>query len=312
MNERQINAFRQVMRLGSVTAAARALSVSQPAVSRLIADLESNLGFPLFERRAGKVIPTPDARALASEVERMFYGMDRLERFAHDMRGLRQGHLSVATLPMVSFRILPRTLTGFLDRHAGLRVNHNVHNSPRVVDLVAAGQADIGIAQVSPGRSDVRRLLSWRTECVVVLPAGHSLGARDLLTPVDLAGVPMVALSQQTVTADYVTERFAAAGVALSIAVESQPSYSACALVSEGIGAAIVDPFTPRIFSPDLLHCVPFAPAIPFDLHLLCHPERVLSRPAEAFATALAAVIDATPGVRAIGGTASDGTGGPV
>lgn len=90
MNERQINAFRQVIRLGSVTAAARALSVSQPAVSRLIGDLEAGLGFPLFERRAGKLYPTPDARNLASEVERMFYGLERLERFARDMRGLHQ------------------------------------------------------------------------------------------------------------------------------------------------------------------------------------------------------------------------------
>ncbi len=130
MNERQIGAFRQVMRLGSMTAAAHALSVSQPAVSRLIADLEANLGFALFERRAGKLFPTQDAHAFGSEVERMFYGLDRLERFAKDLRGLHQGALTLATLPMVSFSILPRTLARFLRDHAGLHVAHNVHTSP--------------------------------------------------------------------------------------------------------------------------------------------------------------------------------------
>lgn len=298
MNERQINAFRQVMRQGSITAAARALSVSQPAVSRLIADLENGLGFLLFERRAGRLFATQDARTLASEVERMFYGLDRLERFAQDMRGLNHGTLIIATLPMISFQILPRTLARFLQQHDGLRVTHNVHTSPRVADLVAAGQADIGLAQIESGRNDLRHLASWRSDCVVALPIDHPLAAREQLTPSDLIGVPMVALSHQTVTAGYVTERFASAGATPSIVVESQPSYSACALVSEGIGVAIVDPFTPMVFGSDRLRTVPFVPAIPFDLDLLCHPDRPLSRAATAFAETLLSTMDQTVGVR--------------
>lgn len=297
MNERQIIAFRQVMRLGSVTAAARALSVSQPAVSRLIGDLEGTLGFALFERRAGKLFPTPDARSLASEVERMFYGLDRLERFAREMRGLHHGTLALASLPMASFHIVPRALGRFLRQHGGIRVTHNVHTSPRIADLVAAGQADVGIAQVAPGRMDVRHLASWHTGCVVALPAGHPLAAHASLGPRDLIGVPLVALSHQTVTAGYVTERFAEAGAAPLIAVESQPSYSACALAAEGIGLAIVDPFTPSVFPADRLLTVPFVPTIPFDLHLLCHADRALSRPANAFAAILTDEMDKTPGV---------------
>ncbi|OSP56767.1 LysR substrate-binding domain-containing protein [Pseudoruegeria sp. SK021] len=298
MNERQINAFRQVIRLGSVTAAARSLSVSQPAISRLIRDLEADLGFDLFERRAGKVFPTPEARAFASEVERMYYGMARLSQFAEEMRDMHHGALSIATLPMVSFQILPQALSQFLTTFNRMRVTHNVHNSPRVLDMVAAGQADIGLAQSMPGRHDVRRLASWRTDCVVALPTAHALAGRDALGPTDLVGVPMVALSHQTVTAGYVAERFATAGAAQTIAVESQPSYSACALVSQGIGAAIVDPFTPRAFPKEQLVVVPFEPAIPFDLHLLGHAEQAPSRSAAAFAEVLIAVMDATPGVR--------------
>lgn len=312
MNERQINAFRHVMRLGSVTGAARALSVSQPAVSRLIADLEYDLGFALFERRGGKVIPTPEARGLADEVERMFYGMARLEQFARDMKGLRQGSLSVATLPMVSFRILPRALGRFLAAYDGLRVTHNVHNSPRVADLVAAGQADIGVAQSASGRGDITHLASFRTDCVVALPAEHPLAARDALSPDDLRGVPMVALSFQTVTAGYVTERFAEAGVVQTVAVESQPSYSACALVAEGVGCAIVDPFTPQLFDPGVLTTVPFLPAVPFDLHILGHAEQTLSRPAAAFADLLIAEMEATPGVRWLTGAHRSGAGHPA
>ncbi|MEO0382525.1 MAG: LysR substrate-binding domain-containing protein [Pseudomonadota bacterium] len=282
MNERQINAFRHVMRLGSITAAARALFVSQPAVSRLISDLEADLGFPLFERRSGKLFPLPEATVLGHEVERMFYGLERLDQFAREMRGLRHGRVTIATLPMASFSVLPRVLRQFLSQHDGIRVTNNVHNSPRIADLVAAGQADIGIAQLAPARNDVRRLASWRCPCVVALPVDHALAGSSQLTPHDLAGAPMVALSHQTVTASYVTERFAEAGVTPDIRVESQPSYSACGLVAEGVGVAIVDPLTVALFPVDRVVVVPFAPTIPFDLHVVGHADRPLSRAASA------------------------------
>ena len=295
MTERQISAFRQVMALGSVTAAAKALSVSQPAISRVIGELEMDLGFPLFERRSGKLFPTQDAYCLATEVERMYYGLGRLDQFAREMRGLHHSTLALASLPMVGFKVLPRALAGFLELHEGVRVTHNVHSSPRIADLVAAGQADLGVAQLAPGRSDVRRVASWRTDCVVVMPAGHALADRTTVSPRDLADTPMVMLSSQTITAGYVTERFDQAGVTLQVSVESQPSYAACGLVAEGAGLSIVDPFTPQVFPESTLHSVPFEPEIPFDIHLLAHAEKPLSRPAQVFAKRFEDVMDATP-----------------
>lgn len=284
MTERQITAFRQVMRLGSVTAAAKALSVSQPAISRIIADLEMDLGFALFDRRSGKLFATQDAHCLATEVERLFYGLERLDQFAREMRGLHHSTLSVASLPMVNFDIAPRALAQFLNSRAGIRVTHNVHNSPRVVDLVAAGQADLGVAQIASSRADVRRLASWRTWCVVAMPADHPLAGKREIGPADLAGIPLVVLSSQTITASYVTQRFADAGISPVVAIESQPSYAACGLVVAGAGLAIIDPFTPQAFAQDVLATVPFTPSIPFDIHLLAHNDRPLSRSAETFA----------------------------
>jgi len=295
MTERQITAFRQVMRLGSVTAAAKALSVSQPAISRVIGELEMDLGFALFERRAGKLFPTPDAQCLASEVERMFYGLGRLDQFAREMRGLHHGTLAVASLPMVSFRMVPRALSQFLGLHGGIRVTHNVHNSPRIVDLVAAGQADLGVAQMTPVRNDVIRLASWRSHCVVVLPAAHPLADCKVLRPEDLDDAPLIALSSQTVTAGYVTERFHHARITPNIVLESQPSFAACGLVAEGAGLSITDPFTPCIFPDSVLRTVSFEPPIPFDVHLLAHADKALTRSAQSFADIFEGIMEDSP-----------------
>lgn len=296
MNERQINAFRQVMRLGSVTAAARALSVSQPAVSRLIRDLEADLGFCLFDRRSGKLLPLPEAQALAAEVERMFYGMDRLACFARELRGLHHARVTLATLPMASFRILPRALRRFVAAHDRIRVTHDVHTSPRIVNLVTAGQADLGIAQLPNDRPDVRRIAAWRCPCVVAMPAGHPLAGREVITPRDLDGVDMVALTHRTVTAAHVAQCFVDAKVTPRTLIESQPSYSACGLVVEGLGVAIVDAFTPGLFDDSRIVTAAFRPEVPFDLFLICHAERPLSRGAQILAELLVQELDATPG----------------
>ncbi len=270
------------MRHGSITAAAQALNVSQPAVSRLIADLERSLGFQLFLRRGGKSEPTTEAREFIQEVERMFYGLDRLGQAAREIKDLRRATLRVATMPMVSFEIIPNALKGFLAERQGIKVTHDVHTSARIVDMVASHQLDLGVAQTSIERRDIEFLASYRTYCVCVLSPDHPLSNRSSLTPRDLRGEPLVALAHHTLTANYVTQRFAEEHVNPTIAIESQPSYSACGLAAKGVGITIVDPMTPRVFR-DSLRAIPFEPRIPFDFHIIKPADLPLSRAAEEF-----------------------------
>ncbi len=285
-----------VMRHGSITSAAQALSISQPAVSRLIADLETGVGFALFERQGGRALPTPDARAFVREVERMFYGLDRLEQVAREIKDLRHATLSIATMPMVSLDIVPQAFATFLQRHAGIRITHNVHTSPRIIDLVSSNQIDIGIAQIETERRDLHVLASYRTHCVCAMAPTHRLARRKVLSPRDLEGEPLVALAHHTLTAHYVDRSFAEANVVPTIAIESQPSYAACRLAAVGIGITIVDPMTPRVFGPQLC-TVPFEPKIPFDFNVLEPGDVPRSRAADQFCAHLLETLHGIEGV---------------
>lgn len=296
LNQRQINAFRLVIRHGSITAASQAMHVSQPAVSRLIADLEHAVGFPLLVRTGGKARPTPEALEFIQEVERMFYGLDRLALAADEIRELRRATLRLASMPMVSFEIVPLTLQRLLASHRGIRVTHDVHTSSRILDLLASHQIDLGIAQTHAGRSDLEVVAAFHSDCVCVMTPDHPLAGRDSLGPEDLAGQPLISLSHHTVTAGYTIQRFAEAGVRPEIIAETQPSYSACAMAALGVGIAIVDPITPRLWRRDLA-AVPFRPEIPFDFQILKPADVALSRASAAFVQAMLGTLQGLPDI---------------
>ncbi len=122
LNHRQIEAFRMSVQLGSATAAAEALHISQPAVSRLVADLERHVGFALFERRQRGLTPTADGQLFYEEVERSFRGMDLVEEAARAISGHRIGRVRVIAMPAYADGLVSRTIGGFLGKHPGVVV----------------------------------------------------------------------------------------------------------------------------------------------------------------------------------------------
>lgn len=286
MNQKQVTAFRMVMRQGSITEAARALSVSQPAVSRLIADLEADIGFPLLVRTGARALPTPEAYELFQEVERMFYSLERLSVAADEIRELKRAALRVASMPMVSFEILPLTLRKMVTDFAGIDISHDVHTSPRILNLLASRQIELGIAQTEPGRKDVEVLASFRTHCVCVMAPDHPLAHKSVLRPKDFSELDFIALNFRTLTHNYLMRCFAEAEITPRIVAETQPSYSACSLAALGLGVAIVDPITPDVFGEKLV-VTPFEPVIPFDYQILKSAGTSLSRAGEQFLATL-------------------------
>ncbi|WP_321345174.1 LysR substrate-binding domain-containing protein [Breoghania sp.] len=282
MNQKQINAFRMVMRYGSITAAANALNVSQPAVSRLVADLERSIGFPLLLRLGGKAQPTPEAHDFFQEVERMFYGIDRLTSVAEQIRDLKRVSFKVASMPMVSFEILPQAIRRLSDASHGLSITHDVHTSPRILDLLASHQIDLGIGQCYSNTPNLDVLAAFRTDCVCVMSPDHPLATRSALRPQDLKDEPLIALTYRTVTWSYMSQKFAEAGIEPKIVSETRPSYAACGLAAQGLGIAIVDPISPGIFGAAVA-VVPFEPKIPFDFQVLKSSDVPLSRVGERF-----------------------------
>jgi len=143
MNAKQLTAFRAVMLAGSMSEASQMLYVSQPAVSRLIKDLEESLGFTLFERRSSRLYPTPEAHAFFVEVRRHFIGMDNLAQAADQIRMNKRGRLRIAAMPALAFSCLPQVIGEFMQDREGVSVNLAPHNTVEVTNLLGAQQAEM-------------------------------------------------------------------------------------------------------------------------------------------------------------------------
>ena len=269
INLRQVEAFRAVFQTGSMTAAGMLMGITQPAVSRLIRDLEAEIKLPLFDRKSGKVIATPDAVALYREVQRSFHGLDRVARVAAELGGRRAGDLRIAASVAPSFYGLPPVLSRFRKAWPGVRLSLRTCSSPEVLDLVALRQADIGVAVVPAEAPGVEIEPLNVPNAVCVLPAGHPLCARRVIRPRHLEGVPLLMISDYSLFQQRIMQRFEAAGVRVDIVCESSFSAPICALVAQGVGVSVLDALTAWAYEGSGIVVRPFEPAIPYELKIV-------------------------------------------
>lgn len=266
LNLRQVEAFRAVFLTGSMTAAGDLMGISQPAVSRLIRDLEAELRLRLFERASGRVTATPDAVALFREVERSFHGLDRIARAAADLRGRRQGALRVAASLAPSFFCLPAVIRDFHAAWPGVGLSLRTCSSPEVLDLVGLEQWDMGVAVVAADAPGVVLQPLPAHDALCVLPAGHRLAGCAVIGPTDLDGEPLLVISDYSLLQQQVMACLEAAGVQPDIVFESSFSAALCPLIAEGMGIGVLDPLTARAYDGRGVVARPFRPSVAYEL----------------------------------------------
>lgn len=283
LNPRQIEAFRAVMLTGGITAAAELLNISQPAVSRLIADLQYALKLTLFERRGSRIAPTSEALSLYQEVERSFVGLERIEQAARDLQERRTGTLRIGAMPALAIGFLPRFVARFLEQRPRVDVSLWGSSSTVVLDWVAAGQCELGFGQSPVEHGTVLSEKLPPVPVVAIVPSDHPLAARSRLTPQDFAGEAFISLGPSTLLRYRIDAVFADHGVNRTMRVETQLTMIACAMVASGAGVSIVDPFTAEEYAGRGVAIRPFEPRVHIEMAVLQSAQRSLSTLAQDF-----------------------------
>ncbi|ESR27383.1 LysR substrate-binding domain-containing protein [Lutibaculum baratangense] len=268
MNHRAIEAFRAVMTTGTMTEASRVLRTSQPAVSRMISDLERSLGLSLFDRRHGRVAPTKEGLRLLEAVERSYRSLDSVLQFAADLRDFRDVQIAVAAMPALCLDLVPLAVSDFLAAYPKARVAVHARSSRQVIDWIIAQQTDIGLATPPYDVRGVACDLAVEVPLLCILHPEHRLAGKREIRADDLDGERIISLSN-SLTRHRLQQAFDEAGVRLEPGVETPLSIVAARQVELGTGIALVEPYTAAFCAGRRIVARPFVPEIGFSFGLL-------------------------------------------
>ncbi|WP_181969718.1 LysR family transcriptional regulator [Paraburkholderia sp. DHOC27] len=286
MNYHHAELLFHVLRARTLTDAAQALHISQPAVTKQLRLLEDNLGVRLFQKEGRKLVPTMEALLLAEEVERTRAGLMSLNALAMRLRSGVAGNLVVCAVPALAQALLPATLGTFRQTHPTIQVEIKVENSWRIMELAESQQIDLGICY--PFREmrqvDDTRLLSSRIVCAV--RQDDVFAGKDNVSLGDLRGRPVVIVDSMN-TSTTVKEILNTHGVDRNVVCTVSTSMLACEIVLNTGAIALIDSLTASAYRSRGIESFQLLQLPVRPVSLLRPKLRTISQFSEAFVSAL-------------------------
>jgi DNA-binding transcriptional LysR family regulator len=290
LNLRQMDVIRTVMSAGTISSAARELSVTQPAISRMISQTEEQLHLRLFARVRGRLHPTPEAHALLTEIERARDGVQRVNELAQALAEQRAGDLRVACSPSLAQSLVPLAVTRFGAASPEVTVHLRSSLVERLVPEVLNDEVEVGVCSVPAEHPNLNVTSLCIGRMVAIVPRECPLSSKRRLSLRDLSSYPMIIVGREMHFGRLVVEAFNRAGLPFRLWSDVPAAQLACALVNAGAGVALVDPFS--VMGAPWLNVAarPLREAIPIHVTVLTSRTRPLSLVGSTFTRLLAGV----------------------
>lgn len=241
MNLRQMEVFRAVMQTGGVGGAAQLLHVSQPAISKVLAQAQRQLGFRLFERVKGRLVATPEAQTLLAEIEVLWRGVERVRDVSRELAAPRSGTLSLGVSASLAPYLVSRTLALLAEKFPGLSTRMEILVSPLMADNLLDHSADLGVAIFPVDHPNLVRVRSYQCRLAFVAPPGHRLSRKRLVVPADLRGERVIGSPADTPYGQALARSYGAQAETLQIHSRVRSATTACWQAQAGAGVAVVD-----------------------------------------------------------------------
>lgn len=283
MRLRQIEVFHAVYTSGSMTNAASTLNVSQPSVSKVLAHAEQQLGFRLFERTRGKLVPTPEAHALFTHVSTVYQDIDHLRQVAKNLRTAEAGRVRVASTPALGIELLPDAVARFRRRNPGIVFEIETLHLDEMNSALLESRVDIGLGFDPVSIAGLRRKALTKGRFVVIAPPGEFPDETDGVCVADLCGCPFIGLNSRGPLGRLLSTYIANNDVELDVVAWTETYHVARALVASGAGVAIVDEITARSASGGAVRRLTLEPKLGFTVSALHLENAPLSIAAKQF-----------------------------
>lgn len=236
---RQLEMIEAIARLGSLTKAADALAVTQPAISIQMRKLEDQVGLALFEREGRGVRLTEAGQDVAHHARRIGNVLDDLKEDLRQFKSIDKGLLRVAVVSTANY-FIPRDIAAFREAHPGVEINLRVANRDTILHLLDQNATDLAITGQPPDDADVVARSFKENPLVIIAPPGHELAGRTDIGPADLARFPFVVREPGSGTRAVMERAFRQFGLSCDVACVLSSNEAVKQAVQAGLGLAVI------------------------------------------------------------------------
>jgi DNA-binding transcriptional LysR family regulator len=248
MNLKALKAFRLIVTHGSVSAAARVMNLSQPAVSRLMSLLEDELKLTLFRRVGRRLVLTEEGQAFLHEAGRILANLEELPRIAGEIRAAKTRRLRIVTMPRVALSLVCPAVARFAGKFADVHVSVDLRARRDLEQWLLGKEYDIGFGGLPVAHQAVRGKPLFKVRLQVLMPRAHRLARRKEIAVEDIVEERMIAQVPGLLMRQQVDEIFESRSLEPTYRLTTSSSQLACGLVAAGAGITIIDGLSAATF----------------------------------------------------------------
>ncbi|WOC14857.1 LysR family transcriptional regulator [Pseudochrobactrum sp. MP213Fo] len=279
-NLKALEAYLEVATLGSVTAAAKRLQLSQPSVSRIIQDLERDLGQKLFIRAGQRLVLTPQGMLLRDDVERALAGIAEVWDRAQELSDLKSRPVRVASISALAFGLVPHawaSLSNAIGIEGARRIAIQTDTPERVRNSVLSNDADVGATSLPLQHRD--QITHWFgcAPCVLAVRSDDPLAQEKGPLPLSVVkSRTLVEMSNHRGLPARIRQTLRTNDIVTGGLIRTNSTMNALALIRAGAGGpagsvAIIEPVTSAGTPLDGVTILPLEPHIPYCFGVISH-----------------------------------------
>jgi DNA-binding transcriptional LysR family regulator len=241
---RQIEIIRAIMITGSVGGAARLLNVSSPGISRVMKHAEGLLGLKLFSRKGGRYTPTREASDIFSQINHVYDKVADLEFIISRLKRGADLELRIGSVPSISNYMVPRAIADVRRKFPDLLIDVDILKIEEAIDYLLLGMGEVvAVSQkLEHPMLTLEPLAKGRLKCIV--PQGHPLARREQVSADEIVHYPLIGIEPNDPYGRIMAGIFASRSLSYEVTIRARFGSTVCALVTNGLGVAIIDEFT--------------------------------------------------------------------
>lgn len=283
MRLRHIEIFHAIYTTGSITNAAKILHVSQPSVSKVLAHAEMQLGFDLFQRVKGRLIPTDEAEMLFDEVDKIYQQMRSIKNTAENIKKSEYGQINIGGSPALGFDVIPSAIAKYHQKHHQVNFNVQTVHNDAVMQALLEHKCDLAILFAPNLMPGITSMTLAQSELVIVYPKSSFPDCPEQLSLSQLSDFEYIDISDSGPLGDLLWSRMMKDNIKLETLIKVQTYFIAARLVAKGAGICVVDRFTAEGNLSDNIAIASFDPPLNFSVDVLYLENRNLSKVTEEF-----------------------------